>query len=78
MAENAQLKGIIRELDRELKQQRLVNQMGKFFIQLIIAPSINAALSGMGLLGQNIRISDSRFTAPVQIGFKNYQSKIVI
>jgi len=77
-AENAQLKGMLRELDRELNQQKFVNQVGKFFIQLIVAPSINAALSGIGLLGQNIKISDSRFEAPVQIGFENYQSKIVI
>ncbi len=78
LAENAQLSEIIKELEGELKRQRFVNQVGKFLIQLVVAPGINAALSGMGLLGQTIKIANSRFDGPAQIGFKNYSQMLKI
>lgn len=78
LAENAHLRVVIAELEKELKTKRFINQVGKFLIQLVIAPGINAVLSGMGFLGQNIKIANSRFDGPAQIGFKNYSQMLKI
>lgn len=78
IAENMQLRAMLTELEGELKRQRFVNQVGKLLIQIVVAPGINAALSGMGLLGQNIKIANSHFDGPAQIGFKNYSQMLKI
>ena len=78
LAENAQLRAVITELEGELKKQRFVNHVGKFLIQMVVAPCINAALSGMGLLGQTIKIANSHINGPAQIGFNNYNQMLKI
>lgn len=77
LSENNQLKAMLRDTEDQLKKQCFVNQVGKIFVQLAIAPSINAALSGMGLMGQqSIKIAGCRFEGSAQIGFKNYSQKL--
>jgi len=78
LAENTRLKGMIKEMEVELKRQRFVNQIGKLALQLIIAPSINAVLSGMGLLGVTIRVTKCRFEGPAQIGYNNYRQMLQV